>query len=180
MSRGANEGETDMGERGKDILSEGLERAPSRIDEVPEERVIRALLDNFPSAVTDFKKLRKGVLRARIERRDLHKCCKFLRDNLGFEHLSMISAVEYDDRFELVYHISCYGSCLLLELITTTPKDDPSVDSVTSVWGGANWQERESYDLMGIKFNNHPKLERILLPKDFLYHPLRKDFRGGD
>jgi NADH-quinone oxidoreductase subunit C len=64
-------------------------------------------------------------------------------------------------------------------LITSTPKDDPSVDSVTSIWGGANWQERESYDLMGVKFNNHPRLERILLPKDTLYHPLRKDFKGG-
>jgi len=180
VSRGAIVGETDMGERGKGILSEGLERAPSRIDEVPEERVLRSLLDNFPSAVTDSKKLRKGVLRARVERRELYRCCRFLRDDQGFEHLSMISAVEYDSRFEIVYHISCYVSCLLLELITSTPKDDPSVDSVSSIWGGANWQERESYDLMGIKFNNHPKLERILLPNDYLYHPLRKDFRGGD
>jgi NADH-quinone oxidoreductase subunit C len=177
---GTVEGGTDVGERGKSILSEGLERAPSRIGEVPEERVIRALLDNFPSTVTDFKKLRKGVTRARIERRDIYRCAKFLRDQLGFEHLSMISAVEYDDRFEIVYHVSCYGSCLLLELITSTPKDDPSVDSVSSVWGGANWQERESFDLMGIKFNNHPRLERILLPNDYMYHPLRKDFRGGE
>lgn len=169
-----------MDERGKTIPTEGLERPPSRIDEVPEERVIRSLLDNFPSAVTDFQKLRKGVLRARIERRELYKCCLFLRDKLGFEHISMISAVEYDSKFEIVYHISSYEHKLLLELITATPKDDPSVDSVASVWGGANWQERESYDLMGIRFNNHPRLERILLPSDYLYHPLRKDFKGGD
>jgi NADH-quinone oxidoreductase subunit C len=169
-----------MGERGTSILPDGMEKPASRIDGVPEEKVIRSLLDNFPSTITDFKKLRKGVLRAKIERRDLYRCCKFLRDQLGFEHFSMISAVEYDNRFEIVYHISCYGSCLLLELITTTPKDDPSVDSVSSIWGGANWQERESFDLMGIKFNNHPRLERILLPKDYLYHPLRKDFKGGD
>ncbi len=145
-----------MGERGKGNPSEGLERAPSRIDEVPEERIIRALLDNFPATVTDFKKLRKGIVRARIERRDLYKCCKFLRDQLGFEHLSMISAVEYDSRFEIVYHISCYGSCTLLELITSTPKDDPSVDSVASIWGGANWQERESFDLMGHQVQQPP------------------------
>jgi NADH-quinone oxidoreductase subunit C len=168
-----------MGERKIRVLREGMERPTSRIDDVPEEKVIRSLLDSFPATVTDFKKLGKGVVRARIERRDLYRCCKFLRDQLGFEHLSMISAVEYDKRFEIVYHISCYGSCLLLELITSTPKDDPSVDSVTSIWGGANWQERESYDLMGIKFNNHPRLERILLPKDILYHPLRKDFKEG-
>ena len=169
-----------MDERGKTSSKqdEGLERAPSRIDEDPEERVIRALLDNFPTAVTDFKKLRKGVVRARVERRDLFKACKFLRDSLDFEHLSMISAVEYDTRFELVYHLTSYQHKLLLELITTTPKEDPSVDSVSAIWGGADWQERESFDLMGIKFNNHPKLERILLPKDYMYHPLRKDFKG--
>jgi NADH:ubiquinone oxidoreductase subunit C len=169
-----------MDERGKTGAKQngGLEKAPSRIDEDPEERVIRALLDNFPTAVADFKKLRKGVLRARVERRDLFKACKFLRDSLGFEHLSMISAVEYDSKFELVYHITSYQHKLFLELITTTPKEDPSVDSISAIWGGANWQERESYDLMGIKFNNHPKLERILLPKDYMYHPLRKDFKG--
>lgn len=155
-----------------------IERASISVGENSEERVIRALLDNFSSTLTEYKKLRKGVVRARIERRDLLKCCQFLRQRLGFEHISMISAVEYDDRFELVYHITCYGSCLLLELITQTPMDDPSVESVSSVWGGANWQEREAYDLMGIKFTNHPKLERILLPKDILYHPLRKDFKG--
>jgi NADH:ubiquinone oxidoreductase subunit C len=143
-----------------------------------EERVIRSLLEAYPSAVTDFRKVRDGLLRARIERRDLLKACMMLHDQLGFEHISMISAVEYGDRFEIVYHINSYHYRLLLELITTTPKDDPSVDSVSSVWGGANWQEREAFDLMGIKFNNHPKLERILLPKDFLYHPLRKDFKG--
>ncbi len=155
-----------------------IERAPSEVGGTSEERVLRALLEAFPTALTDYVRLGDGLIRARIERRALCPCCQFLRDKLGFEHLSMISAVEYGDRFEIVYHITCYGSCLLLELITQTPKDDPTVDSVSSIWGGANWQERESYDLMGIKFNNHPKLERILLPKNYAYHPLRKEFRG--
>jgi NADH-quinone oxidoreductase subunit C len=169
-----------MAERGNGSHREGIEEAPKRVDGVPEERVMRALLDHFQSTLSDFKKVRDGVLRARIDRRDLHRCCLLLKDDLGFEHISMISAVEYDDKFELVYHIASYEQKLLLELITSAPKEDPSVDSVSSVWGGANWQEREAYDLMGVKFNNHPKLERILLPKDYLYHPLRKDFKGGD
>jgi len=156
----------------------GIESAPTKVDGDPEERVIRSLLDTFPTGITDFRKVRKGLLRARVERRDLFKCCTHLKERLGFEHISMISAVEYDDRFEIVYHITCYGSCLLLELITQTPKDNPTVDSVTSVWGGADWQERESFDLMGIKFANHPNLKRILLPEDYEYHPLRKDFKG--
>lgn len=167
-----------MQDRGKDARQQGLERAPSLIDEDPEERVIRALLDSFPGTVSDFKKLGNRIIRVRIDRRDLFRACRFLRDNLGFEHLSMISAVQYENRFELVYHITSYQHRLFLELITTTPPDDPSVDSISSIWGGADWQERESYDLMGVRFNNHPKLERILLPKDFMYHPLRKEFKG--
>ncbi len=166
-----------MQERGTSVRTEDIERAPSRIDQVPEERVVRALMDDFPTSVTDFQKLKKGVVRARIERRDLEKACRLLRDNMGFEHISMISAVEYDNRFEIVYHITSYEHRLLLELITHTPKDDPRVDSVAAVWGGADWQEREAYDLMGIRFDNHPRLERVLLPKDYLYHPLRKEFR---
>jgi NADH:ubiquinone oxidoreductase subunit C len=165
--------------RQKRVLKGEIEEPPTRIDGQPEELVIRTLLDMFPSTLTDFKKVRDGLLRAKIERRDLFKACKSLRDNLGFEHLSMISAVEYDSRFEIVYHITSYEKRLLLELITTTPKDDPSVESISAIWGGANWQEREAFDLMGIKFNNHPNLQRILLPSDYLYHPLRKDFTGG-
>jgi NADH-quinone oxidoreductase subunit C len=168
-----------MSDGGKgEARREGIERPPTLIGENPEERIFKALLEAFPAAVTDLKELRKGVVRAKIERRDLLKACTMLRDHQGFEHLSMISAVEYDSRFEIVYHITSYQNKLLLELITTTPKEDPSVDSVSSVWGGANWQEREAFDLMGITFNNHPKLERILLPSDYLYHPLRKDFKG--
>lgn len=169
-----------MVERGTEgpVQPGGVERAPTSLGGDTEERVIRSLLDAFPTGITDFRKVRKGMLRARIERRDLFKCCIHLKERLGFEHISMISAVEYDNRFEIVYHITCYGSCLLLELITQTPKEDPTVDSVTAVWGGADWQERESFDLMGIKFTNHPNLKRILLPEDYEYHPLRKDFKG--
>lgn len=168
----ADEGKETAGHRPE------LEHPPGLIGENPEERVLRALIDGFPGAVTDFKKLRTGLVRARIERRDLLKACRMLKEQQGFEHCSMISAVEYDNRFEIVYHIYSYRHKVMVELITQTPLDDPSVDSVSCLWGGANWQERESYDLMGVKFNNHPKLERILLPKDFMYHPLRKDFKG--
>ena len=155
-----------------------MELAPSRIDQDPADRVLRALAEGFPKGVSDGAKVKDGLVRARIDRKDLLEACKILRDAQGFEHLSMVSAVEYDDRFEVVYHIYSYQSRLLLELITTTPKEDPSVDSVALVWGGADWQEREAFDLMGVVFRNHPKLERILLPKDTVYHPLRKDFKG--
>jgi NADH-quinone oxidoreductase subunit C len=169
MSEGGNRDST---------LGASIEKAPNKVDEDLEYKVLRTMADRFPETVSGGTQLRRGFMRASVERADLFGVCRLLRDELGFEHLTMISAVDYDDRFEIVYHITSYQSRLLLELITTTPKDDPTVDSISSIWGGANWQEREAYDLMGVVFRSHPKLERILLPKDVLYHPLRKDFRG--
>ena len=167
---------TDGGQYGK-VDAKDLETAPTRIDSDPEERVLRALRDQFPEEISGTEKVRPGLVRAHIDRERLFDACRMLRDVLGFEHMSMVSGVDYPDRFEVVYHISSYQNNVSIELITSTPKDDPSVDSVSGIWGGANWQERETYDLMGITFKDHPKLERILLLKDTLYHPLRKDFR---
>ncbi len=119
-----------------------IEKAPVRIDENPEHRVLRALTESFPKTVSEAVRVRPGLLRARVDRSDIFCVCRMLKDNLGFEHLTMISAVDYDDRFEIVYHVTSYQSKLLVELISTTPKDDPSFDSITSIGGGANWQER--------------------------------------
>jgi len=77
-------------------------------------------MNAFPEAITGFTKLKDGLVRAKLDRRELLKACRYLRDELGFEHMSMISAVEYDDRFEIVYHITSYQNKLLLELITRT------------------------------------------------------------
>ena len=96
---------------------------------------------------------------------------------MGFDHLSSISGVEYEDRMECVYHIWSYEKRELLTIRTLlASKDNPKIDSVTSIWKGADWLERETYDLVGIKFEGHPDLRRILLPDDFEGHPLRKDF----
>ena len=89
----------------------------------------------------------------------------------------MISAVDWKDRFDIVYHLTSYENTLLIEMRTALPHEKPEVESVSSVWGGANWHEREAWDLMGIVFQGHPKLERILLPDDFKGHPLRKDYK---
>lgn len=159
-------------------LSADIERPSSMVDGDPEGRILRGLPEAFPQVVRDVGRMSPGRLRARVDREALFAVCKHLRDSLGFDHITMVSAVDYEDRFEMVYHLYSYPSRLLMELTTTTPKDDPRVDSISSLWGGADWQERESYDLMGIRFDNHPKLERILLPKDYRYHPLRKNFKG--
>jgi len=106
--------------------------------------------------------------------------CRYLRDDpdLALDYLANLTSVDYPDRFEVVYHISSlqrHGGPLTLKVHAS--KTDPVVPSVVPVWAGADFQEREVYDLMGIRFGGHPNLKRILLWEGFHGHPLRKDWR---
>jgi len=133
-----------------------------------------ALMGDIP---LDFKAEDGWLASIRCDKGSILKLGRTLSERFGFEHLSLISAVDLLDRFQLVYHITSYRNHCMLEVKVDVPKDDVKVPSVTPVWGGANWHEREAYDLMGIVFEGHPDLRRILLPQDYKYFPLRKDFR---
>ncbi|MDF2500024.1 MAG: dehydrogenase, subunit [Anaerosporomusa subterranea] len=100
--------------------------------------------------------------------------------SLQFDHLASVTAVDYPEHIELVYHL--YSRALKHELVmkvrTQKQGDElPKAASVVSLWPTADFQEREVYDLMGVTFAGHPDLRRILLPEDFVGHPLRKEFK---
>ncbi len=95
---------------------------------------------------------------------------------MGFDHLSVITGVDYKDHFEVVYNFFSWGKKENLALKVILDHEKPEVDSLTSLWKGADWLERETYDLVGIKFIGHPNLARILLPEGWMGHPLRKDY----
>lgn len=102
-----------------------------------------------------------------------------LRDDLGYDYLTSVTGVDYlpDDRMEVVYHLrkSTGGSPLVLK--AQLPRDHPVVSSIVSIYPGAEFQEREAWDLLGIKFEGHPDLRRILMWEGFSGHPLRKDWK---
>jgi NADH-quinone oxidoreductase subunit C len=109
----------------------------------------------------------------------LPEVARFLRDDpeLDCKYLVAITGVDYLDHFELVYHLSSLARNHLLALkVRVLDHEQPEVPSVTPVWLGAHLQEREVYDLMGIRFAGHPNLQRLLLWEGFPGHPLRKDF----
>jgi NADH-quinone oxidoreductase subunit C len=115
---------------------------------------------------------REGLLAASVR----------LRDEFGCDYLSCLSGVDYPEFIEVVYHLfSVADPAVRVVLKTRAPKEpegDCRVPSVTPVWPGANWHEREAHDLLGVAFDGHPDLRRILLPEDFAGgHPLRKDYR---
>ncbi|MDH4122622.1 MAG: NADH-quinone oxidoreductase subunit C [Thermoplasmata archaeon] len=142
-----------------------------------EKRLERELPGKIGPDLMEISIKKEGLLAAVVERNSILKLCRILRDNYGFDHLSLVSAVDMRSRFELVYHITSYPNYCMIEIKVPVPKDDPKVQSVSNLWGGANWHEREAYDMMGIVFEGHPDHRRILLPQDFKYFPLRKDFR---
>jgi NADH/F420H2 dehydrogenase subunit C len=111
-----------------------------------------------------------------IDRESLVVVCRFLRDQLGFDLLSCISGVDMLDHLESVYHVRSTTRDQLLQLKVRLDAQKPEVDSVVSVWATANWLERETYDMFGIRYAGHPDLRRMLLDDDFEGHPLLKSF----
>ncbi|WP_136688309.1 NADH-quinone oxidoreductase subunit D [Halorhabdus amylolytica] len=100
-----------------------------------------------------------------------------LRSKMGFDHCSCVTAQEYHDRFETVYHLTSYHDRTReLSVVVPTTKDDPVSESAAPVYRTADWHEREAYDLLGIEYEGHPDLRRLLLPDTWQGHPLREDY----
>ena len=130
--------------------------------------------EKFPGAVANA-----APEAATIEAARLIEVCTFLRDNpdLEFKFLSSLTGVDCLDSFEVVYHLEAFRHNRLTCIkVKTMDRDNPLVPSVVPVWPGANLQEREAYDLLGIHFEGHPDMRRIFLWEGFAGHPLRKDY----
>lgn len=106
--------------------------------------------------------------------------CKFLRSKQGFDMLADLCGgdrgPEEDPRFEVNYHLFSTTHHSRLRLKVLLSEDEPKVPTVTGIWKTADWHERETFDLVGVIFEGHPDLRRILLPSDFDGHALRKDY----
>lgn len=115
-----------------------------------------------------------------VPRESLLAVCRALATDpaFGLTYLSFVGAIDWPQRneFEVVYHLYTHQGRDELLLKVRIPRDDPHISSVTSVWDGANWHERETYDLFGIIFDGHPNLRRIMMTDDWVGHPLRKDY----
>ena len=140
----------------------------------PADDLAGKIRTRFPDAVADT-----APAELYLERDRLRDVCEFLRDDeaLDFRALIALNAVDYIDYFEVVYRLVSYrhNHATVLK-IRVYERDEPSVPSVTSVWKGAELQEREVYDLMGVGFDGHPNLKRVFLWEGFEGHPLRRDF----
>lgn len=120
------------------------------------ERNVLVTFDTDPSPLPDF--------------------WRWLRDEEGFDHCSLVVAIDHMDRIEVKHLLFSYASHITVETSATLDRMDPEMPSAALAWRGANWLEREQFDLMGVQFVGHPDLRRVLLPEDWIGHPLRKDY----
>lgn len=112
-----------------------------------------------------------------VDKENLVAVCRFVRDQLGFDLLVCVSGADMLDHLESVYHLRSTTRAQLLQIKVRIEREKPEVDSVVSVYPTANWLERETYDMYGIRFAGHPDLRRMLLDDDFEGYPLLKDFK---
>lgn len=155
--------------------------APETVNPNSINSAIEALKEKFPKSVSDDT--RQGYQGVIVDRKQLVDVARYIRDELGFDYLSSATAVDYmgmgepDSDMEMVYHAYRITGGGALVFKAQTPRDKAEIPSLIDVWPGVDFQEREAYDLMGIRFPGHPNLKRILMWDGFDGHPLRKDWK---
>jgi len=138
--------------------------------------IVQALEKEFSAEVSDVFEETQAV----IPVENIVAVCELLRDKFSFGLLSMITAVDYgaqaEPRFHVIYQLNSITDSLFLTLRVPVSGENPSIPTMTGVYKNANWREREIWDLFGIHVEGHPDLRRLLMPKDWEGHPLRKDY----
>jgi len=142
------------------------------------QEALTSLNKSFGEKIRDKTEFR-GETTCTITASDLREIAKFCRDELSFDYLIDITSIDNfgeEPRFEIVYELYSMPHAAHLRLKLRLSEDVGAVVSVSDIWPTANWHEREIYDMMGIKFNEHPDLRRILMWDGYPFFPLRKDF----
>ncbi|WHZ27495.1 MAG: NADH-ubiquinone oxidoreductase chain C [Nitrospira sp.] len=143
--------------------------------------LLQRIQQTFSVGITGLAEWR-GDVAVTVSRDKLHEVAQFLRDDPGmdFDYIVHVSSVDWPDdeeRFEVVWELYSIRKRHRIRLKARVPESDCVVDSLTDLWKGADFMEREVFDMMGIRFRNHPDLRRILMPDDYTEgYPLRKDF----
>jgi NADH-quinone oxidoreductase subunit C len=148
------------------------------IEQLKDKPAVAVLQGN---SLAEGAKLDRDELTIYVNRADIRRACEVLRDSpdTKFNFLCDITCVDVfpsEPRFEVIYHLLSHSRKERVRLIARVPGGDPSLESVTGLWPGMNFYEREVFDLFGVRFLGHPNLRRIMMPEDWEGHPLRKDY----
>ena len=142
------------------------------------QEAIESLNKSFEGKLQDKTEFR-GETTCTISAIDLRDIARFCRDQLSFDYLLDITSIDNfgeEPRFEVIYHLYSMPHAAYLRLKLKISEELGAIETVSDIWPTANWHEREIYDMMGIKFDGHPDLRRILMWDGYPYFPLRKEF----
>lgn len=143
------------------------------------QTIVKVIEDRFGILNSEFR----GQVKLMVPAEKIVEVCRLLRDELEFERLSGITAVDYwpdmEPRFHVIYEMHSIKKNLRLEMRVPLPGKNPAVPTISEVYPSANWYERELWDMFGIRSERHPDLRRILMPEDWEGFPLRKDYPLG-
>lgn len=140
-------------------------------------QIVKALSEKFAGAVSNATEFR-GEHSLTVKLESLKPLLRYCRDELGFDYLIDVSSVDHfenEPRFEMVYELTGIEHKEHLR-VKAPVTEEQEVPTVTDIWPTANWHEREVFDMMGIRFDGHPDLRRILMWEGYPFHPLRKEF----
>lgn len=114
----------------------------------------------------------------RVKPHHFRSCMELVKNHerLAFDYLQLVTAIDWVTQIEVVYHLWSMKHGHKIAVKVVTERENPRVPSVSDLWPAADWHEREQFDLMGVVFEGHPDLRRILCPEDWEGHPLRKDY----
>ena len=139
-------------------------------------QLAQAVREKFPDAILEERP--QAIV---LKKESLLLVAQFLKTSeLSFSNLHCVSGVDWKDKIEIVYHIYSFKQKFMLTLKVFLTMQDLTVETLSGLWRSADWLERETFDLFGVKFLNHPDLRRILNPDEWTDYPLRKNFDRPD
>lgn len=144
------------------------------------ERLVEEVKARIPDVVVEAKVERRNLATIRVKPEGMVRAAQLLKE-LGYNHPASVAGVDYPDRgeIEVVYHVESLEDKAIVALKTAVPRDNPVLPTLRDVWMGVHYHERETWEMLGVKFEGHPELKRFLLQEDWEegVYPLRKDFK---
>ena len=141
-----------------------------------EADMIDTLKREFGDSILEISEPKEHRIDVLITEDKIIEVANYVKHDMGFTIPNMCTGIDYKDKMQVVWHVGSPNGPTLLVLKVNIDRDECDTDSLTPIWEGMNWHERETYDLLGVNFQNHPDLRRLLMPENWEGHPLREDY----
>lgn len=140
--------------------------------------VLQTLQHHLPDIKLEQQKSERGDSWILVPATDVFRVLSCLKNDHGINYLACLSGVDYMSSFGVVYQLRSLKNKVDVTLKVILPKENPVITTISALFPAVEWFEREAFDMLGIQFQNHPDLRRILMPEDWVGHPLRKDYQA--